>query len=102
MAKKKRKYHHRRHHITGMKLKKQTVYTIGALWLWLFAIIITLSFFGEGYLLIQLKSLLFREFGWTFYLLPLFIVTLSFLFFKLKTDVGKPNTRPELHWLFYL
>ena len=78
--------------MTGIKLKKQTVYTIGALWLWLFAIIITLSFFGEGYLLIQLKIFLFREFGWTFYILPLFIVTLSLLFFKLKSDVGKPNT----------
>jgi DNA segregation ATPase FtsK/SpoIIIE, S-DNA-T family len=89
--KKKTRHHYHRRHSGGFKLKKQTVYTVGALWLWLFAIIITLSFFGEGTLLIQLKGLLYGKFGWTYYLLPPFIVTLSLLFFKLKSEIGKPN-----------
>lgn len=73
-----------------MKLKKQTVYTVGAIWLWLFAIIITLSFFGDGALLTRLREELVYHVGWVMFGLPPFLVTLSLLFFKIKSDIGKP------------
>ncbi|MBI3385581.1 DNA translocase FtsK [Candidatus Gottesmanbacteria bacterium] len=85
----KRKYHKRS--LFKLKLKKQTVYTVGAIWLWLIAAAITLSFFGEGALLNQLRDELVSQLGWTYYLLPPLLVSLSFLFFKVKSDLGKPN-----------
>lgn len=87
---KKRKYH-KRSKVKFVKLKKQTVYTVGAIWLWLFAVVITLSFFGDGVVLSRLREELSLHIGWTFYLLPPFLVSLSFLFFKIKSDIGKPN-----------
>lgn len=74
-----------------IKLKTQTVYTVGAIWLWLFAAIITLSFFGEGAVLGALRDALTTHVGWIMYLTPPFLVSLSFLFFKVKSDIGRPN-----------
>ncbi len=73
------------------KLKTQTVYTVGAIWLWLFAAVITLSFFGEGVVLVTLRDALIVHVGWIMYLLPPFLVSASFLFFKVKSDIGRPN-----------
>ena len=73
------------------KLKTQTVYTVGAIWLWLFAAVITLSFFGEGAVLSTLRDALTLHVGWVMYLLPPFFVSASFLFFKVKSDIGRPN-----------
>ena len=75
-----------------LKLKQQTVYTVAAIWLWLFAGIVTLSFFGEGALLTRLREELLFHIGWTMYGLPPFLVTLSLLFFKIKSDIAKPHT----------
>jgi S-DNA-T family DNA segregation ATPase FtsK/SpoIIIE len=85
-----RRHYHKRSPFK-LKLKKQTVYTVGAIWLWLFAATITLSFFGEGALLTRLHEELTLHVGWIIYGLPPFLVALSFLFFKIKSDVGKPN-----------
>src|SRR5258706_7527811 len=92
MAKKwgKRRGYHKRSPFK-LKLKKQTVYTVGAIWLWLFAITITLSFFGGGTLLSRLREELTYHVGWVMYGLPPFFVTLSFLFFKIKSEIGRPN-----------
>lgn len=73
------------------KLKTQTIYTVGAIWLWLFAAVVTLSFFGEGAVLVALREALDVHVGWIMYLTPPFLVALSFLFFKVKSDIGKPN-----------
>jgi len=67
------------------------MYTVGAIWLWLFAAIITISFFGEGAFLSRLREELLLHVGWTMYGLPPFLITLSFLFFKVKSTVGKPH-----------
>jgi DNA segregation ATPase FtsK/SpoIIIE, S-DNA-T family len=88
---KKRSYHKRKQSPFQLKLKKQTVYTVGAIWLWLFAGTITLSFFGEGAMLSSLRQQLSDHIGWGMYGLPPFLVTLSFLFFKVKSSIGKPN-----------
>ncbi len=88
----KRHYRHRRQRSPfTMKLKKQTVYTVGAIWLWLFAATITISFFGEGALLSTLREELVGNFGWAMYALPPLLVSLSLLFFKIKSGIGKPN-----------
>jgi DNA segregation ATPase FtsK/SpoIIIE, S-DNA-T family len=88
-------FHHKRkykkHSPFQLKLKQQTVYTVAAIWMWLFAGIITISFFGEGTLLTTLREELTYNLGWVMYGLPPFLVTLSFLFFKVKSDIGKPN-----------
>jgi len=85
----KRRY--KKHNPFHLKLKQQTVYTVGAIWLWLFAAIITLSFFGEGAVLRTLRDALTTHVGWIMYLTPPFLVSLSFLFFKVKSDIGRPN-----------
>lgn len=88
-SKSKRKYHKRKG--VGLKLKKQTVYTVAAIWFWLFAATIALSFFGEGSTLSSLRESLFGHFGWITYLLPIFLVSASTLFFKVKSDLGGQN-----------
>ncbi len=86
----KRRHYHKRSPF-HLKLKKQTVYTVGAIWLWLAAAIITLSYFGEGVLFSRLREELTLHVGWIMYGLPPFLVSLSFLFFKIKSDIGRPN-----------
>ena len=86
----KRRHYHKRNPF-HLKLKKQTVYTVGAIWLWLFAGTVTLAFFGEGTVLANLREQLTYHIGWIMYGLPPFLVTLSFLFFKIKSDIGRPN-----------
>ncbi|MBI5019599.1 DNA translocase FtsK [Candidatus Gottesmanbacteria bacterium] len=87
--KSKRKYHKRKG--IGLKLKKQTVYTVAAIWFWLFAGAICLSFFGEGSMLSSLRESLSGRFGWVMYVLPVFLVSASTLFFKVKSDLGNQN-----------
>lgn len=89
-GKRKRKYR-RRGGFKFLKLKKQTVYTVGAIWLWGFALMITVSFFGEGPYVALLREELDSHVGWTRYTLPPFLVALSFLFFKIKSDIGQPH-----------
>lgn len=87
--KSKRKYHKRTKF--GIKLKKQTVFTVAAIWLWLFAIIIFLSFFGQGNMLSVLRLALSSHIGWVMYPLPILLISLSTLFFKVKSDLGSQN-----------
>ncbi|MCL4360665.1 DNA translocase FtsK [Patescibacteria group bacterium] len=86
---KKRKYKKRSK--LGIRLKKQTVYTVGAIWLWIIAGVIALSFFGEGTVLSELRSQLTVHFGWVMYTLPIFLLSLSLLFFKIKSGIARPN-----------
>lgn len=89
-GKHKRKYH-KRSKFGLLKLKKQTVYTIAAIWFWLFAAAISLSFFGEGAVLTSLRESLINHVGWVMYLTPIFLVSASTLFFKVKSDLGNQN-----------
>lgn len=88
-SKSKRRYHKRKPF--GLKLKKQTVYTIAAIWFWLFAAIISVSFFGEGVVLSSLRDSLNSHFGWIMYLLPIFLVSASTLFFKVKSGLASQH-----------
>ena len=80
---KKRRYH--KHGAFRLKLKKQTVYTVAAIWMWIFAGAIFLSFFGGGTALSRLHDALYAKVEWAIYLLPIFLVSLSLLFFKVKS-----------------
>ena len=74
-----------------MKLKKQTVYTVAAVWLWLFACTILLSFFTDAQMLSPLREELYNSLGWAMYPLPPLLVSISLLFFKIKSEIAKPN-----------
>src|SRR3990167_5246313 len=86
----KRRYH-KRSKFGLLKLKKQTIYTVAAIWFWLFAIAISLSFFGETAWLTSLRESLVNHFGWVVYLIPIFLVSASTLFFKVKSDLGNQH-----------
>jgi len=86
---KKRRY--RKRGPFNLKLKKQTVYTVCAIWLWIFSAAIFLSFFGEGSALSRLHDDIYTQIGWAIYPLPVYMVLLSLLFFKVKSAIAKPN-----------
>ena len=85
----------------NLKLKKQTIYTVAAIWLWIFSFIIIFSFFSEGTALMRLRDGLYTKIGWVMYPFPVFLVSLSLLFFKVKSDLAKPNV-PTGFFLFLL
>jgi len=87
-----RKRHYKKRGPFHLKLKKQTVYTVAAVWLWLFAAAIFLSLFGEGTALSRLRDALYTKIGPLLYPTPVYLISLSFLFFKVKSALGKPNT----------
>lgn len=72
------------------KVKKETVYTVAAIWFWLIAGVITLSFFADGLLLTGLRQELVGNFGWVMFAIPPYLVFLSLLFFRLKVAVAQP------------
>ncbi len=86
---KRRKYRHRSHF--KIKLKKETVKTIGAIWMWLIAATIFLSFFGSGSPIHMIHDELFGQIGWATYVIPGILVVMSLLFFKLKHPIAQPN-----------
>lgn len=87
----KKRHYRKRKARPPIKLKKQTVYTVGAIWMWLIAGTITVSFFGEGEVLTTLREELTYHIGWGIYAIPPFLVSLSFLFFKVKVPIAQPN-----------
>lgn len=87
----KRRRRYTKHNPFHVKLKKQTVSTVAALWFWLFAGIIFLSFFTDAKMLNPLREELYNQLGWAMYPLPPLLVLISLLFFKLKSGVAKPN-----------
>lgn len=82
--------HRRRKSPYQFKLKKETVFTVAAIWFWLIAGIISLSFFADGGLMTSLREELFGNFGWVMFAIPPYLVFLSLLFFKLKAAVAQP------------
>lgn len=71
-------------------IKKETAFTVGAIWFWLIAGTITLSFFSDAPLLSQLREELMVRFGWGIYAIPPYLVSLSLLFFKLESPIAQP------------
>jgi DNA segregation ATPase FtsK/SpoIIIE, S-DNA-T family len=85
-----RHYHRKQDVYSNLKLKKETINTVGAIWLWIFAGIITASFFSGGTVLSLIREELRLAVGWGLFTLPPILVSLSFLFFNSKSTFTKP------------
>lgn len=82
---------YRRRKLLGVKLKKQTIYNIFAVSLIGIACLIGISFFQSGTRLDTIRILVLENFGWGSFLLPIILITISFLFIRLKTPITSPN-----------
>jgi len=73
------------------KLKKQTIYTIAAVFLFGTAGFVLLSFTGQGAALTKINNLVLEYFGWGSLLLPVVFSSLGFLLLGLRLRFAKPN-----------
>ncbi len=81
----------RRRRSVKFKLKKETIYTIFALGLFLAGVLSFLSFVnGEGAFLTMHTSLQYY-FGWTAFLFPFCLFFFAFLLLRLKMFLSRPN-----------
>src|SRR3989344_2840882 len=76
---------------TKFRLKKQTLYTIFAVLLWIGAGFLFLAFGQQGELQVKLFALLYSLMGWGVYLLPFNLIALGFLIIGSKTFLSRPN-----------
>ncbi|OGM77110.1 hypothetical protein A2188_00785 [Candidatus Woesebacteria bacterium RIFOXYA1_FULL_43_9] len=74
-----------------LKLKKHTVYSIAQILFFSASILIVLSFWRRGTILIQINEWLFALFSWTTLLLPFIFLSFGLLLTKLKTPLSQPN-----------
>ena len=87
----KRRYRRYRRSLFKIKLKKQTIYTIAATFLFAFAGLILLSFAGTTPFLVKIQDLVTQYLGWGGFFLPLFFISWGFLFLKIQFPFTKPN-----------
>ncbi|OGG26289.1 hypothetical protein A2960_04930 [Candidatus Gottesmanbacteria bacterium RIFCSPLOWO2_01_FULL_39_12b] len=83
--------YYRRHRRLKFKLKKNTVYNIFAILLIIVAGFTGLSFFQTSSSLDIIRIFALENFGWGSYLLPFVLLSISFLFLKIKIFFIKPN-----------
>lgn len=81
----------RRRKLFGLKLKKNTIYTIVALLLIISSILSALSFFQHGTVLDVLYEKIYRWFGWAGMMGPVVLLSFSLFFLRLKAPIAKPN-----------
>jgi S-DNA-T family DNA segregation ATPase FtsK/SpoIIIE len=74
-----------------LKVKKQTVYSIGSLIFFGLAFFVILSFSKQGVLLIHLNDFLTQVFGWGVFLLPFLFLVAGLMLTKFKTPLNEPN-----------
>lgn len=82
------------------KLKKQTIYTIAAVFLFGLAGLIILSFTGQGAILTKINELVLNYFGFGSLFLPIVLASLGLLFLGLRFKLAKPNVSLGLILLF--
>ncbi len=75
----------------GLKLKKETVYSIVQILFFALALLIIVSFTRRGLILVKLNDILFTYFSWTTILLPFIFLSFAFLLSKLKIPLSQPN-----------
>lgn len=90
MARRRRYSRHKRN-LFKFKLKKQTIYTIIATFLFAFGGLVTLSFSGSTPLLIKIQDLVTQILGWGSFFLPLIFISWAFMFLKVKLSITRPN-----------
>lgn len=86
-----RRHSYRRRRSFRFKLRKETIYTIFALGLFLGAVLTTLSFLKTDGVFLPLNTTLYYYFGWTSFLFPLLLFFFSFLLLRLKIFLSRPN-----------
>jgi len=91
MVRRRRSYRRYRRSFFKIKLKKQTIFTIAATFLFAAAGLIVLSFTNRTALLIKIQELINQYLGWTGILVPLLIISWGFLFLGLKLSFTKAN-----------
>lgn len=74
-----------------VKLKKETIYTLFALGMFVVGILMYLSFSKQGDALIALNNFLDRNFGQLQYAFPLVFIFFAFLFFRFKFFLSRPH-----------
>ncbi len=74
-----------------VKLRKETIYTLFALGLFVVGILEFLAFTQQGEALIALSRFLNRNFGQMQYLFPLVFIFFSFLLFRFKFFLSRPH-----------
>lgn len=74
-----------------LKVKKQTVYSIGSLFFWGLAFFIILSFSRQGILLVYLNDFLRQIFGWGIFFLPFLFLVSGLILTKFRTPINQPN-----------
>jgi S-DNA-T family DNA segregation ATPase FtsK/SpoIIIE len=97
-----RRYHSRS--LFKIKLKRETIYSLVAIFLFASASIIALSFSQQGILLLKLNSLLLDIFGWGVIPLPLVLIFFGLLFLRLKFKFARANLPlgASLFWISFL
>lgn len=75
----------------GLKLKKETVYSIVQILFFALALLVIVSFTRRGLILVKLNDLLYMYFAWTTILLPFIFISFAFLLSKIKIPLSQPN-----------
>ena len=91
MARKRRSRRKYNRSLFKIKLKKQTIYTIGATFLFAFAGLILVSFAGTTPFLIKIQDFIVQYLGWGGFFLPLILISWGFLFLKIDFALTKIN-----------
>lgn len=74
-----------------IKLKKETIYTIVQVSLFIFAILIAFSYSKNGKLLIKINEQMIYYFGWGTIFFPFLLISYALLFSRIKSKLTKPN-----------
>lgn len=74
-----------------LRIKKQTVYSIGQITFWALAGIILISFSQQGEWLIALNNLLLGVFSWTIFLFPFLFLVAGFMLSRFRFPLSSPN-----------
>lgn len=75
----------------GLKLKKETVYSIVQILFFALALLVIVSFSRRGLILVRLNDLLVEFFGWSTILLPFIFLSFAFLLSRIKIALAQPN-----------
>ena len=74
-----------------LKLKKDTLYSIAAITLIVFGLLIIISFSGQGSVLRQIQNSMRHNFGLAMLLIPFLLISAGLMMTQLKWKITKPN-----------
>jgi len=88
---KKRRYKTKSKKAFRLKLKPATVYSISQITFYILALIVILSFRGQGIILQTINSHLISLFSWGAYLIPFIFISFGLLVSRLRIPLSQPN-----------